>query len=278
MYAIMKCVKLLLYILIVLGSLIIISWAINPSMSPSWTGFAPYDVNSQEARAKTLWDWLDLLIIPIILSVSVWWLNKKEKEIENKIENDRQCHKTLESYLDCMTNLLLKENLRSPSVMSEAINIARTRTLTVLRSLDGNGKGEVLQFLYESGLINNRPIIQLTGANFSGAILKGATLQNVEIRGANFEKANFFNANLSNASLYGCDFQSADFRKCNFNKTKLDQSILDKANLSGVDLSTANLFLVTFRHAKLTHTQFSLNQFDDIGYIKRTNKIGVHNE
>jgi hypothetical protein len=52
-----------------------------------------------------------------------------------------------------MSALLLDENLRASPDGAEVRNIARTRTLSTLRRLDGDREGILLQFLYESQLI-----------------------------------------------------------------------------------------------------------------------------
>ena len=43
-------------------------WAITAYTAPQWTGFGPYDENASGPRAKTLWDWMELLIIPVVLA------------------------------------------------------------------------------------------------------------------------------------------------------------------------------------------------------------------
>jgi hypothetical protein len=56
----------------------------------SWTGFGDYTKPAGvDERGKTLWDWLDLLIIPIVLAGGVYWLNKQERETERKIAEQR---------------------------------------------------------------------------------------------------------------------------------------------------------------------------------------------
>lgn len=81
-----------------------------------WTGFGAYtNPKGEYVRAKTLWDWMDLLIVPIALAIGAWFLNKSEKnreliverqraELEREIETDRQRQGLLESYLDNVNN------------------------------------------------------------------------------------------------------------------------------------------------------------------------------
>ncbi len=75
-----------------------------------------------------------------------------------------------------MSELFLHEDLLGSDPKKEVREIARVRTLTVLRRLDGVRKGNVLLFLHESGLVvNNKRIIDLSGAELVGANLKDAT-------------------------------------------------------------------------------------------------------
>ena len=98
---------------------------------------------------KTLWDWLELLIIPLVLAGGGFYLNRSEHNTDREIATDRQKEQALQTYLDHMADLLLKEDLRN-SENEEVRNVARTRTLTVLRGLDKKRKGVILKFLYEA--------------------------------------------------------------------------------------------------------------------------------
>src|SRR5690349_2230409 len=40
----------------------------------NWTGFS----------AKTLWDWLQLLLVPVILTIGGYWLNQLQKSREER--------------------------------------------------------------------------------------------------------------------------------------------------------------------------------------------------
>ena len=101
---------------------------------------------------KTLWDWMELLIIPLVLAGGGFYLNRLEHNTDHEIAVDRQKEQALQTYLDHMADLLLKENLRN-SENEEVRNVARTRTLTVLRGLDKKRKAIVLKYLYDAGLI-----------------------------------------------------------------------------------------------------------------------------
>src|SRR6266581_4030378 len=104
-----------------------------------WTGFTSatgptLKPNEQYRPAKTLWDVLQLLIVPIILAIGGFWLNQIQKDRDQKAEKaqklreedaakereklerasreDNQREAALQAYIDKMSELLLEKNLR----------------------------------------------------------------------------------------------------------------------------------------------------------------------
>src|SRR5690242_3673820 len=47
----------------------------------------PADVDL--ALAKTLWDWLQLLVVPLVLAIGGFWLNQIQKNRDNQIADER---------------------------------------------------------------------------------------------------------------------------------------------------------------------------------------------
>jgi hypothetical protein len=92
---------------------------------------------------------------------------KKRAEAEQKLAVQRAQDEALQAYLDQMSNLLLERNLRESALGSnlpesasgsEVRTLARARTLTVLSRLNSARKARLLQFLYETGLLQAVPI------------------------------------------------------------------------------------------------------------------------
>jgi hypothetical protein len=176
----------------------------------TWTGL----------DTKLAWDWLELLIIPLVLALGALWFNnqtrksdqeiaRRERENDRQIAEDRAQEEALHRYLDRMQELILDKGLRKSEEDAEVRNVARARTLAVLRSLDGNRKGQVVRFLCEADLIrklrNSEVIIDLRTADLSGANLLGAKLEDAYIHNANLIYANLTGANLSDAHLLGAE-------------------------------------------------------------------------
>lgn len=201
-----------------------------------WTGF-----NGSNQSGKTLWDWMQLLFIPLVLVVAGFWFNHRERkaaelrseneqkaaelraaaereieqqraEAEREISFDNQREAALKEYIDKISELLLHENLRKSKPDDEVRKIARVLTLTVLPRLDEGRKRGVLQFLYESDLINkDTSIIDLGGADLSKTNLSHVNLRGANLRGAIFRQVTLGGANLSEANLSKCDLWGADF-------------------------------------------------------------------
>lgn len=162
-------------------------------------------------EGKSLWDWMELLIIPLVLALGAFYLNRSEKELERKsaedrakldreLAVDRQKEEAFQAYLDRMAELLLKENLRTTD-NEEVPHIARTLTLTVLRRLSPKRKGNVIIFLYDAKLITDgETIVSLMDADLSDADLEDAYLEKANLKGVIMDHANLAYAVLNHAN------------------------------------------------------------------------------
>ena len=247
----------------------VLAFSINASIFPQWTGFPDYTPSPPKVegfeRAKTLWDWMNLLLIPVALAFLAYWLNRLEKRREERqaelqaiqeeqrarqtalIEEQRFQEATLQSYLGYMTHLLLDKDLRKSQPRDEVRSVARTRTLTVLRVLDSDRKATVLQFLYDSILIGKVPeeaIIGVHRADLSGANLRGAYLKNANLSGAN----------LSGAYMRGVDLTNAILQDADLSKAFMKNATVDKADLSHAKLCKTYLRLSSMKETKLIET------------------------
>lgn len=219
-----------------------------------WTGFGFYPGSGQGAapagaqREKTFWDWLDLLIIPLALAfvaLGFSWIQSRNESIaaQKRYQNDQEISRenlresALQSYLDKMTDLIL-DKMQNGDLPKEKMGaVARARTLSVLRTLDGERKGQVLRFLYDSEMLDgNPPDVDLSGADLSGALLHkadlfGAILTEVDLSGADLSHAYLVKADLSRSKLKGANLEGAF----------LQSSILDDVDFSGAKLVGADL-------------------------------------
>jgi uncharacterized protein YjbI with pentapeptide repeats len=233
---------------------------------------------------KTLWDWLQLLIVPLALALIAFLFNRTTSRTEQKIATqryeqdqnialDKQHEDLLQTYLDRMSELLLEKQLGSSP--SDAVkNVARVRTTTVLFQLDARRIGYVFAFLREAGLMSNtsESIVSLKDANLSninfsqasialanleGAHLEGANLEGANLEGANLEGANLSDAHLSDAHLEGANLSRTDLRRTDLSGAHLNGDYLVRVNLSRVDLSEVNLSGVDLEGANLYKANLS---------------------
>src|SRR5258708_13973193 len=228
-----------------------------------WTGFNEHRGPNilQYQPAKTLWDWLQLLgvlAIPVAVVLGVAWFTTKQGQVGDAENKDNQREAALQAYIDNMLELLLAKNLRSSTEDEEVQKIARVRTLTVLRRLDAERKGSVLQFLQESGLIGkDKRVINLTGANLIGANLSGANLSGTNLSGAYLSRADLSGADLSKANLSGVVLSGADLSLANLIGANLSGVYLSGANLSGANLNGADLSGANLSGALVTAEQLT---------------------
>jgi uncharacterized protein YjbI with pentapeptide repeats len=244
----------------------------------TWTGFD-----------KTLWDWMQLLIIPVSLALGAFLLNRSDQRREQEIAIDDQRETLLQSYLDRMSELLLEKGLNVLQTDNEVIKVARARTLTTLRRLDADRKKSVINFLMDTGLLF---IIDLSEANLSGiayynyhvhslknlnlarADLSYASLEGLELENVNFEEANFSWARLirvkgphnrlqrivlrysrmSEVDLNGSNLAGGDLRGAVLNHVILSNTDLSHADLRGATLSNTDLSHADLRGANLSNT------------------------
>ena len=209
-----------------------------------WTGFGQSKVNENVQPAKTLWDWLDLLIVPVVLAIGGYLFTRAENRATQAATEQRAQDEALQAYLDQMGQYQLDTNtsLRKSSKGDEVQILARARTLTVLQRLEGERKRSVLQFLYESRLITkdhldtDGPVLDLEQANLSKACLSYARLMGVYLSGADLSYAN-----LREAYLHNADLSRANLMYVNLGAAYLGSATLVLANLSYANLSSAFL-------------------------------------
>jgi len=237
---------------------------------------------------KTIWDWLQLLIVPVILSLITvgftWQQNRQQQEIEDKrtqsdqeIQEQRAQDGALQAYLDKMSELMLQKSLLNSEVGDTAFTLAQARTTTVIERFDAKHNQSVTRFLTDAGL---------TGADegpslLAGTVLRGAELANTSLQGANFVKQQQEGSDqstmpihvmsdpedlvstpsgvqvdvatiLSGADLRGAGLQGANLAGCQLTDTILRNAALQDAELSNALLQGADLRGATLFGANLS--------------------------
>ena len=224
---------------------------------------------------KTLWDWMQLLIIPAVLVVGGYLFNLTISRNEQKIASDNQRETALQDYIDKISELLLNAHLGDSPPPHQVAIIARARTATVLRILDPIRRASLIQFLSQSCILAlsvensakssfdwplkneyslediNLQETNLNGVNLSMIHLEGASLQRASLREANLEGTDLSRANLQRANLMHANLQRANLCGANLQGARLYGADLRGAKLMGANLERANL-----RDAVITQEQW----------------------
>jgi uncharacterized protein YjbI with pentapeptide repeats len=250
-------------LLVVSGALLVAVLASVRTIDWAWTGFAP----------ERLWDWLELLVVPAVLAAAGVAFSRAQARSQERIAADNRREDALQSYLDEIGELLLHE--RKPLISNgdaATRSVARARTLTAAKELDGVRRGALLRFLYETSLILTRvprrrheePVVDLEGADFSEAALDNAALaeahlEQVNLRGSSLEHADLGGAHLSRADLSSARMYFANLSQPNTTRRVLTKPLRpdpDKVEAhSGANLNLARLSRADLRHADLSGAQ-----------------------
>jgi uncharacterized protein YjbI with pentapeptide repeats len=216
-----------------------------------WTGFGESShpkSDSQEVQpGKTLWDWLQLLIVPLALAlIVVVWSTVQEDQRQQQIEDirARQAQRieaqraeaqrelavqqaqdeALQAYLDVMKELLLEQDLRDSGPDSNARAVANVQTLLILEQVDSVRKTVVLRLLTDSHLIDtDAPLIETSTLSLQEANAEGRDLTDTDLSGADLDRADLRGADLSRANLSYASLIRAD----------LSRAVLAEADLRG---------------------------------------------
>jgi uncharacterized protein YjbI with pentapeptide repeats len=268
---------------LIILTMLVVAWLlpllIRAARSQAWSGFSD----------KTFWDWLQLLIVPLVLVIGGFSLTTLQDSRQRAIEDQRAQDTALQAYLDQMGNLLLEKDLRTSKEDSEVRTLARARTLTVLARMDPSRRYDVMQFLVEAELVQEvegrGPIIglggaqlrdveletDLHGADLSEAELSGAYLEWTKLSGANLRSASLNNVapfglgktDLVYAKLIDADLSYADLSYADLRYARLIDADLSGADLSDVDLDAANLRGAILSEADLSDAELSYADLSD---------------
>lgn len=253
---------------------LILVFILRPELAPSWTGFGVYQAeNSDLQRTRNLWDWVQLLLPPLMVLLGLLWLaNAARSAIREALgrgiatiqetSDARRRQMILDSYLDSMSEFLLKNGLRTAPADATVRSVALARTLAVLRILDGEGRGQVLQYLADAGLIGRNRIINLRDADFSYALLDGAQLRGAYLWLADLHGAHLRQADLRGADLWLSNLSGADLREANLRGAHLGGANLSGADLRGADLTHTNLRKARLDGADLLGAQVTAEQLN----------------
>jgi Pentapeptide repeats (8 copies) len=263
---------------------------VEPKKSSRMESQEPQKDSRWGFRGMTVRNWLELLVVPLVLLGIGLLFQIQQNEVEERhleaqqhIEEQRAQDEALQTYLEQIGQMLLDKDrpLRQSKEGDEVQLLARARTVTILRRLDSARNRDILQFLREARLVPSNKyeiqehIVRLDNSNLSKADLKGANLDSFDLHGTDLSGADLRDArlpwsylpyaklngaNLRGAYLRGDPDQSgddADLSDANLSEADLSYDNLSSANLQGANLTDAVLRGTNLSNAKVTSEQLA---------------------
>lgn len=264
----------------------------------NWTGFGEIKVitttidkndettvSEQIHPPKTLWNLIEISLVPILLATLTYIYQRRDKEkerkqaeLEREIAGNNLSEELIQDYFNNIAKFLINKQLRKKLfTLSEQKlfnlenednsikSVVRVQTITILRRLENDkiSQKRIIDFLQDAELYK----FILTNANLSDLNLSGLKLNKV-----NLQKSNLKSTNLDNASLIEANLSSADLKKVNPINAQLNNINLSSADLSGANFEGYNFKGANFTKAKLfnvnlnnIHTYEANFSYADIG-------------
>ena len=280
--------KILFFLLIFIISFLL--WRVFVIISNfKWSGF----------QKKSFWDWLQLLIIPLMLALGAFYLNSAADFRDYQIAQEQKHQEILTDYFSKMQDLIVetkkskqtpgsKESNSEERLLPEFRPTAKALTLSVLEQLDGKRKGKVITYLAESQLItvdNNKlstqPEIKLDGANLDDIELgnKGqrnslnedemTIIDKIKIKNANMKRANLSGLQLLYSELNGSNLENATLENVNFTGSTMIGSRFINGKITDVNFTDVRLGKTIFDNVKLENIKISdKTNFDNACFTK----------
>lgn len=277
--------KILFFLLIFIISFLL--WRVFVIISNfKWSGF----------QKKSFWDWLQLLIIPLMLALGAFYLNSAADFRDYQIAQEQKHQEILTDYFSKMQDLIVetkkskqtpgsKESNSEERLLTEFRPTAKALTLSVIEQLDGKRKGKVITYLAESQLITNEPStqpeIQLDGANLDDIELgnngqrnslneKEMTIMDkIKIKNANMKRANLSGLQLLDSDLSGSNLENATLKNVEFTGSIMIGSRFINGKITDVDFTDVRLGKTIFDNVKLENITISdKTNFDNACFTK----------
>ncbi len=223
---------------------------------------------------KRPWDWLQLLLVPLVLFLVAYAFNSYQASTSQQIEEKSKQEQVVDDYLNQMSTILLQHNLHDSKSGDPIRALAQAFTLTALDRLDSEHKNIIILFLYRADLLkyhyylhnekecgdptalkkqfpDEKPIITLSQGDIEGVTINNLGLACIDLHNMEMEGANFSESDLDRADL-GLSFaMGADFSYTSLIAADLYFLDLENANLQGAQLQFANMEGICLAHARL---------------------------
>lgn len=187
----------------------LIGWLIFHLADYEWSGF----------QNQKLWNWLELLVVPLILTTGIFYLQYQAGQRQIMSDEIRKQQEALKAYFNSVEKIVQEaskekgkndqKNLLIDKLTLEDKSILEALTKLILSEIDKTRKSQVVEFLYNLKLINCRPEPEL--------VCNAKT--SINMQGANLSESNLAKLNLSKINFQGTNLKGADLSKTNFNRS-----------------------------------------------------------
>jgi uncharacterized protein YjbI with pentapeptide repeats len=211
-----------------------------------WSGF----------QNKRGWDWLALLIVPVVLAVAVNFVQNDIAARQKDSDLSKAQEQALLEYFKNVKDIVqkdikgkdAKESNKMRSLSEENKKLMTSFTKAILSEINGDQKRQVIDFLYGQNLIRCDDIC--------GKSIYEKNIENlIDLSEANFEKANLSRMKLLNLYLPNVNLNEADFTK---------------SNLDGATFKGSSLNKTKFQLASYSGALFSPNSDDNFYYSEHS--------
>lgn len=248
-----------------------------------------YQANWSGLQGKNVWDWLELIIVPLVLAGGGLLLQRiedrrtaREEAHEKQQARDNLMDSIFQSYLDDMSDLMINHQLQTnldivtahrdkeqtisstdnelekpsdESLAATTVEAAKLAEATAVVTVARARTVTVLKSLdvTRRNLLSNflRETALVTGK-------RGTLLTHVDLSEMDLSKTDFYNFNFTGSLFYRTNLSDANLLKTNLMNAYLHRANLRYAGFSGTNLRQACLHL-----AQLEHAHFENVQFDD---------------
>lgn len=236
-----------------------------------WTGFGDYSgALARDQRGKTLWDWLELLVIPAVLAIAALFFNRQQRknELRIAIKNRRSDLKIAEERRK--SDLAIEDERRKSDL---AISEERNQEAVLQNFFDKMNDLIIEKGLMEVGRLREQAIIQAhsEGNPEPNEAANGIVLPNglqatwdmarirtvTALRQLDTPRRNIIFQFLRDASLASFVLVNASLIKVNLVGTLMDDINLKGTRISDAKLTNARLVMADLSGSDLSGTDLS---------------------
>ncbi len=253
---------------------------------------------------KTLFDWLEIAIIPIFLTIGVFMVDyfnrrNESKSTETKFQNEQRIAQeqysaaAFNSFLEYYTNIYHSGN----KLNNQEKQTLKFKTRSMFRTLNGFWVGELFDFISNTNLGAAIPDIfsetdfkdleilqskhrriELNNSNFlrcnalavvfMEAIFKTVEFTECVLTGGNMQFSDWRNVSIQSCTANGLQCNSSTLGSCMIHKSSLARARFDSAKILASNFIECNMESTIFDNSTISSSKFIDNICEGISFEK----------